>query len=148
MATSYVYIKSADYINGLNFEYLETYTLQPEPRDYLINMNGKFHNTSRLTNSFTKEDAFTKTLQDIFLTESSELAYSACAPIFRDGIVFYNGKAKIVSCLNICFECEYMQLDHLTYVNGDIATYAKLRDLFAGIGHKTDGGVMRRQYQN
>ncbi len=60
-----------------------------------------------------------------------------CAPIYRDAIVFYKDN-KIVSTLNVCLSCEYMETKMFKHVNADNETYKLFRQFFIDCGHHVE----------
>jgi hypothetical protein len=77
-------------------------------------------------------------LVDILSTEIIEIPNFLCAPIYRDAIVFYNSAHKIVSALNVCLECQYMETKMFSHINGDYETYDLLKRYFIDIGHEVE----------
>lgn len=109
------------------------------PTQYLIDDKGKFHPSSVKTRTFKATDALTARLKNILLTEVERQMDWMCAPVYRDALVFYDEWNRIVSVLNICLGCEYMETQKLTYVNGDTKTYTLLRQFFTDLGHEVEG---------
>jgi len=181
METPYSYISSADFINNLTFDYVETYSLQrgadfeknlksirpeydrlkvrKEKRDnltpieeerflelqgllgftqYLISDKGQFHPSSRKTNTFQLNDPMVTRLINILRTEIRDVPNWMCAPVYRDAVVFYDKNSNIISALNICLGCEYMETRRFNYVNGDFDTYDLLKRFFIDIGHDVE----------
>ena len=62
-----------------------------------------------------------------------------CPPIYRDALAFYNEADKLVSVLNICFECRFMETDRKEHVEADMATYDFLREFLIQAGHQIEG---------
>ena len=61
--------------------------------------------------------------------------YTMCPPIYRDALAFYNEADELVSVLNICFECRFMQTNQKEHVEADMATYNFLRMFLLQAGH-------------
>ena len=61
-----------------------------------------------------------------------------CAPIYRDAIVFYDLNKEIISTLNVCLSCEYMETKMFNHINADVETYNLMREFFIGLGHKVE----------
>jgi hypothetical protein len=179
--TQYKYISSIDYINNLEFDYVETYSLQrgrefekneklisreyeklknrknkiddltkfEEQRfteldgllgftQYLINDKGQFHPSSKRINTFKATDPKIENLKSILRTKINEIPMWMCAPIYRDALAFYDKDNKIVSTLNVCLECQYMETEMFNHINGDYLTYDLLKRFFIEIGHEVE----------
>ena len=102
---------------------------------YLINDKGEFHPSSKKTNTFTINDPIISRLTTILRTEAKEIPAWLCAPLYRDAIVFYNNQKKIISYLNICLDCQYMETKKFSHVKADYVTYDLLKRFFIDIGH-------------
>ena len=61
-----------------------------------------------------------------------------CAPYYRDALVFYSADNQIVSTLNICVSCQYMETTMFNHINGDYKTYDLLKRFFIEIGHEVE----------
>ena len=61
--------------------------------------------------------------------------FAMCPPIYRDALAFYNEADKLVSVLNICFECRFMLTNQQVHVEADMATYDALRTFLLQAGH-------------
>ena len=105
---------------------------------YVINDKGQFHHSSKKTNTFQANDPIIKRLKDILGTEIKEIPSWMCAPIYRDAIVFYDDNNQIISTLNICLSCQYMETKMFNHINGDVATYDLLKKFFIDIGHNVE----------
>ena len=181
MIPSYSYISSADFINDLTFDYVETYSFQrgrefeenkrliqmeydrlknkKEKLDnlstdekerfltlngllgftqYLINDKGQFHPSSKKTNTFSKSDPNIDRIKNILLTEINDIPRWLCSPVYRDALVFCNCDKKIVSTLNICLSCQYMETKMFDHINGDYETYDLFKRFFIDIGHEVE----------
>lgn len=101
---------------------------------YLINSDGKFHPSSKKISNFKRLDSKVTILKDILRTEIKDIPMWMCAPVYRDAIVFYKDN-KIVSTLNVCLSCEYMETKMFKHVNADNETYKLLRQFFIDCGH-------------
>lgn len=91
--------------------------------------------TATLISEFEKHDRKVAQLVDILSTKIEDIPAWMCAPVFRDAIVFYNKSDKMVSVLNICFECEYIQDEQGNYVDVDVTVYIKLKQMLMDWGH-------------
>ena len=105
---------------------------------YLINDKGQFHPSSTKTHTFKSTDPQIDRLKDILRTEIKDIPSWMCAPMYRDAIVFYDTLNRIVSTLNVCLSCEYMETKMLSHINGDNKTYDLLRQYFIDLGHKIE----------
>ena len=104
----------------------------------MIIENGQFHYTSQKMNSFRSTDTETDRLKNILRSEIVHIPAWLCAPFYRDAIVFYNLHGEIVSALNICLSCEYMQIGSFHFINADGKNYKLLSGFFKEIGHKIE----------
>lgn len=105
---------------------------------YLINSKGQFHPSSIKTHTFKSSDPQIDRLKNILQTEIKDIPAWMCAPIYRDAIVFYNKANHIVSTLNVCLSCEYMETKMFSHINGDNKTYDLLRQYFIDLGHNIE----------
>jgi hypothetical protein len=181
MIPHYTYIPSADFINGLTFNYVDTYsfqrgaeyelqqkkfdseydklksgkskfnnlTIEEEERflvldklcgftQYLLDDTNQFHYSSKKINTFSSTDAKTELLKTILRTEVKNIPSWLCAPMYRDAFVFYNNEDKIVSVLNVCLSCQYMETTKFNHINGDYKTYNLLKRFFIDIEHDVE----------
>jgi hypothetical protein len=181
MTPTYTYTNSADFINSLAFDHIETYsfqrgigfeekrekiqieydklgakksnkndlTIEEEQRfnelrelvgytQYLINEKGQFHWSSKKINTFNNNNPIVGAIKEILLIEAVAIPRWLCAPVYRDGIVFYDKGNKIVSTLNVCLSCQYMETKKFDHVNADNKTYDLLKKLFIDIGHDVE----------
>ena len=105
---------------------------------YLINDKGQFHPSSTKTHTFKSTDPQIDRLKNILRTEIKDIPAWMCAPMYRDAIVFYDKLNQIVSTLNVCLSCEYMETKMFSHINGDNKTYDLLRQYFIDLGHKIE----------
>ncbi|AEA45750.1 hypothetical protein [Fluviicola taffensis] len=105
---------------------------------YLINGKGQFHPSSTKTHTFKSTDPQIDKLKNILRTEIIDIPAWMCAPMYRDAIVFYDKLNRIVSTLNVCLSCEYMETKMFSHINGDNKTYDLLRQYFIDLGHKIE----------
>jgi hypothetical protein len=181
MTPKYSYISSIEFIDNLEFDYIETYSLQRgsefeqeskigfkefdklnrrqvEKGDlsetemsnleklkklngftqYLINTDIEFHPSSKKTGTFKLDNEIIEKLKSILNTPIKEVPSWMCAPIYRDAIVFYDSENKIVSTLNVCLSCEYMETKMFNHINADNETYNLMREFFIELGHKVE----------
>jgi hypothetical protein len=146
MEMPHKYLSSIDYINSLSFDYWETWSFQrgigfeqnSETIQYLFNDEGQIHPSGQKMNTFQSINPLTGRLKDILRTAIQDIPSWMCAPIYRDAIVFYSLSGQVVSVLNICLSCEYMQIDQFTHIDADAKTYALLSEFFVNIGHQIE----------
>ncbi len=105
---------------------------------YLINDKGRFHPSSTKTHTFKSTDPQIDRLKNILRTEIKDIPSWMCAPMYRDAIVFYDKSNQIVSTLNVCLTCEYMETKMFSHINGDNKTYDLLRQYFIDLGHNIE----------
>lgn len=105
---------------------------------YLIDDNNQFHYSGKRTNTFTSTDSKIGLLRTILRTEVKEVPYWMCAPMYRDAFVFYDNEDKVVSVLNVCLSCQYMETTKFNHINADYKTYDMLRRFFIDIGHEVE----------
>ena len=77
----------------------------------ITDLNGNLGNTSEKISSFQRNSQDVIKLNHILEIKVINLLSWMCLPIYRDAIVFYNKTGEIVSALNVCFECSYMEKD-------------------------------------
>jgi len=105
---------------------------------YLINDDNQFHYSSTKTNTFISIDPKIELLKSILKTEIKDIPSFMCAPMYRDAFVFYDNGHNIVSVLNVCLSCQYMETTKFNHINGDYITYDLLKRFFIDIGHKIE----------
>lgn len=105
---------------------------------YLINEKGQFHPSSTKTHTFKSTDPQIDKLKNILRTEIGDVPTWMCAPMYRDAVVFYDKSKRIVSTLNVCLSCEYMETKMFSHINGDSKTYDLLRNFFSELGHQIE----------
>jgi hypothetical protein len=105
---------------------------------YLIDDNNQFHFSSKKTNTFASTDSKVDLLKNILKTEIKEIPSWMCAPMYRDAFVFYDNRDNIVSVLNVCLSCEYMQTTKFNHIKCDYKTYELLKRFFIDIGHEVE----------
>lgn len=142
---------SADYINNLNFDYIETYILRrgaeyeqlvTTKRDLeynggIINENGELFPYSILTHTFQHDHPVAIRIKELLQIEVEEHLRYLCAPVFHDAIVFYDRNDRMVSCLNICLTCAFLQTEERS-LKADYKTYGYLKKLFIELGHPVE----------
>lgn len=105
---------------------------------YLVNDKGQFHPSSKKTNTFQQGDPIINRLTSILRTEIKDIPMWMCAPTYRDAFVFRNNSGNIVSVLNVCLSCQYMETKMFNHINGDYETYDLLKRFFIDIGHDVE----------
>lgn len=104
---------------------------------YLINDKGQFHPSSKRTNVFSNNDPNIDRIKNILLTPINDIPRFMCAPEYRDALVFYDSDKTIVSTLNICLSCNYMET-MFNHIDADFETYDLLKRFFIDIGHEVE----------
>ena len=104
---------------------------------YLINSKGQFHPSSKRTHTFKYNDSNIDRIKTILQTEINEIPRWLCAPDYRDALVFYKDD-KIVTTLNVCLSCQYMETKMFNHINGDYKTYDLFKRFFIDIGHDVE----------
>lgn len=104
---------------------------------YLINDKGQFHPSSKRTNVFSNNDPIIDRIKNILLTPINDIPRFMCAPEYRDALVFYDSDKTIVSTLNICLSCNYMET-MFNHIDADFETYDLLKRFFIDIGHEVE----------
>lgn len=169
------HITSPDFIKGLDFAYIETYSLLRGKKgrqfkawikeekaklvapdsiadkerlkylnsfrkytQYLTSESGNLHPTSECKNTLNKDHNLVEELVQILSTPIVNQMDWMCGPIYRDAIIFYDGKGNRLAVLNVCLSCEYMQLEDKTFVDADVSVYAKLKAFFIELGHNIE----------
>jgi hypothetical protein len=105
---------------------------------YLISHKNEIHFSSIKTNTLIRSDPNFINIIEAFKIKPINIFDWMCAPTYRDAIIFYNENKQIISCLNICFSCEKMELQRFKNVIADSRTYIILKDLFIKLGHKIE----------
>ncbi|WP_207534691.1 hypothetical protein [Desertivirga arenae] len=107
---------------------------------YLVNEKGHFHPSSIKTHTFAASTPEINRLKNIMRTEIKDIPAWMCAPVYRDALAFYSESGEIVSTLNICLSCQYMETNRFNHINGDAKTYNLLRQFFIDLGHAVEPG--------
>lgn len=144
-------IQSKDYIKNIDFEYVETYSFQQQAYysdtnrntgaiswydSRITDLKGNLNSSSEKISLFKRTSLDMIKLNHILETEVTNLPSWMCLPIYRDAIVFYNKAGEIVSVLNICFECSYIENDKGINIDADESTYGLLKSFLTSKGHK------------
>jgi hypothetical protein len=142
---------SADYINNLTFDYLETYSLRRgdeymrleaekpelEYNGKIVDENGVFFPYSIKTHTFQHDHPVANRIKELLQIEIEQHFAMLCAPVFREAIIFYDRNNHMVSCLNICLSCFDLQPEKLS-IKADYKTYGYLKRLFLELGHNVE----------
>jgi hypothetical protein len=105
---------------------------------YLLNDEGQFHYSSNKINTFEKNDKNIDRIKNILQTEIVETPRWMCAPQYRDALVFFDSKSKVIATLNVCLSCQYMETKMFNHIDGDNKTYELLKHFFIDIGHNVE----------
>ncbi|MBE7169050.1 MAG: hypothetical protein INR73_00575 [Williamsia sp.] len=181
MQERYRYTSAIDYISGLQFDFMETYSFcrgkeyesslemlsaeyeqlktskhgrenagsQEDQRykeltrlladtHYLVDKAGNFHFSSNKINTFRHDDTQVHAFRQILETDTRDELKLLCAPEYRDALVFYDQSGKIVSTLNVCLSCLYMETEAFNYINAGYETYDRLKRWFIANGHQVE----------
>jgi hypothetical protein len=103
---------------------------------YLLNDEKQFHPSSKKINTFKFDNPIVERLKDILKTDVIEIPSWMCAPVYRDALVFYDKDSEIITTLNICLSCEYMETTKFNHIEADCKTYDLLKQFFIDIGHE------------
>lgn len=82
-----------------------------------------------------KNTLATQTLAAILQTPVVNQNDWMCGPVYRDALAFYDEQDRLVSVLNVCFNCEYMMTDTGCAIQADAATYEALSSYLTHLGH-------------
>jgi len=125
-------------ISGQEAERCETLYKLVGISQYLIDKEGNFHASCKKINTFNKGHKAIEKIKQILLTEAVDVPSWLCAPVYRDAIVFYDRHGSILSVLNICFSCEYMETKMFHHIKGDVETYKLLKHFLTDAGHEIE----------
>jgi hypothetical protein len=129
------------FINSLNFESFETYSFQRGENYvathliHLLDDNKALHPTGAMISRINKTDAEFAELLEIFNTEIEEDIPYLCAPIYRDAILFLDKDNKVISHVDICFECDRIERENKHKIKTDFKTFKMLKIFLHGLGH-------------
>lgn len=142
-------IPAPDYIRDLNFVYVETWYflkgdlyeqwIKDHPghnNHYILDDSLQIHPTAQKTNTFLAGSAEVLKIKESLQTVDAAKAVTACAPVYREAILFFDKDKKLVSALNICLGCEYMALNSSQDIDASNTCYQQLREFFISIGHE------------
>jgi hypothetical protein len=105
---------------------------------YLLTEKGQFHPSSKKTNTFKSDSPLADKLRNILRTEIKDIPMWMCAPTYRDAVVFLDKENNIVTTLNVCLSCQYMETTKFNHIQGDFKTYDLLKEFFIDIGHEVE----------
>lgn len=105
---------------------------------YLVDDRGRFHPSAKKTNSFPHDHPAVERIKQILLTDVVDIPLWMCSPFYRDALVFYNRDGHIVSVLNVCLSCRYMETKMFAHIHGDSKTYDLLKKFFVDMGHEVE----------
>ncbi len=117
--------------------YLDLYSLVGHTQ-YLLNDKGQFHPSAKKTNTFLSNDPNIDRIKNILRTEVVDIPQWMCAPVYRDSIAFYGKDNNIITTLNICLSCQFMETKMFNHINGDFKTYDLFKHFFIDIGHEVE----------
>lgn len=113
-------------------------------RARVINKDGELHKSAKKVCKFEKEDKEIESIFRILTSKFEEQYFFMCAPIFRDSVVFYSKKNRIVGILQICFSCWYMKNENEEDLEVDHKIFPILKKKFIQIGHQIEDELKRR----
>ena len=107
-------------------------------RQYILTDNHNFHPTSEKISTINRNEADAHLLDKVLCTEYDAAGNfaTACVPIFRDALVFYNERNSIITALNICFECNQMYSEEAGTISAHDKNYQNLAEFLHRKGHK------------
>lgn len=105
---------------------------------YLLNDKGQFHPSAQKINNFRSNDPNIDRIKSILLTEVIDIPQWLCGPVYRDAIVFYDKDNTIITALNICLSCQFMETKMFNHIDGDFKTYDLFKSFFIDIGHEVE----------
>ena len=105
---------------------------------YLINDKGQFHPSSKRMYTFLNGDPNIERIKNILRTKINDIPRRLCAPTYRDALVFYTSHKQIISVLNICLSCQYIETKMFDHINADYETYDLLKQFFMDIGEESN----------
>jgi hypothetical protein len=134
-------MNSAEYINSLTFDYVETWSFNRDDDATmydLVKEKHLFQPGSKRTGTFKNDHPAAERIKEILQTEIEESMAFLCMPIYREALVFYDSNDKIVSLLNICLTCLELHAAPHNRIKGDYKAFEWLRRLFQGLGHEIE----------
>lgn len=102
----------------------------------LFNSDGVMHPTAEKMATLQYNSPEAKQLLELLIHQTPVDAVQLCAPVYRDALVFYDQEGGIVSVLNVCLACSFMQNETGTFIKAGNATYAKLANFLETLGHE------------
>lgn len=96
---------------------------------------GAIHPTATAVARLASESAGVHQLDTMLQHVTEQECYTMCPPVYRDALAFYSEADELVSMLNICFQCRFMQTNQLEHVEADMATYDSLQAFLTQLGH-------------
>jgi len=105
---------------------------------YLIDEHGRFHPSAKNVTIFRHDNPAIERIKQILQTEVLDVPMWLCAPVYRDAFVFRDQNGTIVSVLNVCLSCQYMETKIFAHIKGDYRTYDLLKKFFLEIGHEVE----------
>lgn len=104
----------------------------------LINTQNNIHQFAREIATIKKDTNTAKRLISIFNSRVEEpFITTACPPIYRDAIVFFN-ENRIIKIIHCCFECINIINENNTPISLTQKSFKELKQVLTSIGHKID----------
>ncbi len=104
---------------------------------YIFDNNYSFHPTAERKSTIKRNDSENLLLQTILFVEEdlTDDFETSCIPTYRDALVFFDNNNKMISSLNICFECKRMTNDKEELIQAHNKKYNYLSNFLKGQGH-------------
>jgi hypothetical protein len=134
-------MNSAEYINSLTFDYVETWSFNRDDDATMYSLvieESLFQPGSKKTGTFKNDHPTAARIKQILQTEIEDSQNYLCAPVYREALVFYDQNNKVISILNICLTCLHMMAEQHYNIKCDYKAYEWLRRLFQGLGHEIE----------
>jgi hypothetical protein len=105
---------------------------------YILTDSHNFHPTSEKISIINKNEGDDFLLDIVLCTEYDDVDdfETGCLPTYRDALVFYDENNRIISALNICFECKKMYTKEEGYISAHYINYQKFAEFLKSKGHE------------
>ncbi|WP_276483129.1 hypothetical protein [Paraflavitalea pollutisoli] len=104
----------------------------------LYDVHGGINYAAERTHTFNGNHVRTAELLHALQIPVLDIPYYMCAPIYRDGVVFYDVDGNVVSMLSVCLSCYQLQIADGRSIDADCATYDHLKKFFIDLGHEVE----------
>lgn len=104
---------------------------------YILTDSCDFHPTSEKVSTINANDGDDFLLNVALCSEydKADDFETACAPTYRDALVFFDGSNNIITALNICFECKKMYSKEKGTIFAHHKNYQQLAKFLRSKGH-------------